>query len=99
LPPGIDLLDSAITRRTEGVTAMFEIIRECLVTALRLNPTETEFITATTTASDIEKWNSLNHLKLILELERRLNLDFEDDEIVELGSVDAIMETVKRKQR
>ena len=66
--------------------------------ALHLDPLEVEHITTATTARDIDKWDSLNHLKLIMELEKRLHLEFDDNEIVELGSVDAIMQSIQRKR-
>lgn len=78
---------------------LFDVICECLATALELNPAEMQAITEQTTAGDLEKWESVNHLKLILELERRLELEFDDDELVELGSVEAIMHAVERKRK
>lgn len=77
---------------------LFDVIRESLAMALELDPAEMQAITRETTAGDLEKWDSVNHLRLILELERRLSVEFDDDEIVELGSVEAIMHAVKRKR-
>ena len=78
---------------------LFDVVRECLTTALELDPSEAQTITRETTAGDLERWDSLNHLKLLLELERRLRVEFGDDEIAELGSVEALMRAVERKRQ
>ena len=53
-----------------------DVIRDCLASPLELDPAETEAITAGSAATDLEKWDSLGHLRLVLELlERRLGVE------------------------
>ena len=48
-------------------------------------------------ASDFAAWDSVNHLVLIMEIERELGLKFTMDEIAELGSVDKIISAIDKK--
>lgn len=43
------------------------------------------------------KWDSLNHLKLMYELETAFDLSFEPDEIVKMKSLDEIEHIVSEK--
>ena len=43
----------------------------------------------------IESWNSLKHMNLILGLEQEFNIQFSDEQIVELLSVGLIVLTVR----
>ena len=45
----------------------------------------------------IESWDSLNHMTLILALEETFQVIFTDEEIVEMVSVKLILETLGRK--
>lgn len=44
-------------------------------------------ITDNTTQNDIEKWDSLNSLLLIDEIERKYNIKISIDEIIEINNV------------
>ena len=41
-------------------------------------------------------WDSAGHLNLVLELEKEFGVKFDDDEVVELVSVGAIEEALRR---
>lgn len=45
----------------------------------------------------IESWDSLKHMNLVLALEEELGVQFTDEEIVEMLSVELIIETLKDK--
>lgn len=45
----------------------------------------------------IEKWDSLQHMNLVLALEQEFKISFSDQEIVEMLNVKIIMETLKTK--
>jgi acyl carrier protein len=47
----------------------------------------------------IEAWDSMNHLHLVVALEGELGVSFEPDVAVELTSVGAIVEAVRRLQK
>ncbi len=48
-------------------------------------------ITPDTTASDIAGWDSLNHVRLVRELEKAFNTEFDLFEVFELTGVNAIV--------
>lgn len=50
-----------------------------------------------TTANDIVNWDSLNHINLILELEKEFGLRFDLFEIIELRDVRGIIEYISSK--
>ena len=49
-------------------------------------------IDITTEKSKLPEWDSLNHLKLVVELENKYNLDLSMDEIENLKTVKGILE-------
>ena len=71
-----------------------ERIRECMTRALELDQAEARTVDRYSTAADLAKWDSLGHLKLILELEWSFGMTFDDEQIVELASVERIMKIV-----
>jgi len=48
---------------------------------------------------NVKNWDSLKHMNLILALEEEFDVSFSDEEIVELLSVEIIVETLKEKGR
>ena len=45
----------------------------------------------------VDNWDSLKHMNLVLALEEEFGVTFSDEEIVELLSVEIIIETLKEK--
>ena len=54
-------------------------------------------LTPNTTAADVEGWDSVGHLNLILALESRLNLKFKTTEIESLHNVGELAGLVEYK--
>lgn len=46
-----------------------------------------------------DRWDSLRHLNLTIELEMELGLEFEPEEIAAMKSLDQIEEIISRKQK
>ena len=51
-----------------------------------------------TLQTDIEKWDSTAHVGLVLEIERRFDIEFTPSELARLTSVGAIRALVDRKR-
>jgi acyl carrier protein len=45
-----------------------------------------------------DKWDSLNHLNLIVELEDEFDMEFEPEEIAEMKSFEAVKKVIASKQ-
>ncbi len=69
---------------------VLEIIQDQFKPDIQIN-TETQ-------PSDVDGWNSLGHLQLIVRLEQELNLSFELDELIEMQSVGDIVRIVEQRQ-
>ena len=54
-----------------------------------------EEITEDLSPDDTEQWTSLSHMNLLLALEQELNIQFKDEQIVEMLNVALILEAVK----
>lgn len=54
-------------------------------------------ITEATRKDDLEEWDSINHLNLIVELEDKLQVSFTKEEIEELDSVQKLIDILKNK--
>jgi len=51
----------------------------------------------TTTAADVENWDSLNHIDLILAVERRCKVKFTTREVTGLANVGELAELTRKK--
>ncbi len=58
----------------------------------------TEDVTAATDQNNCDKWDSLHHLNLIVELEDAFDMEFEPEEIAEMKSVAAVKKVIESKQ-
>ncbi len=56
-------------------------------------------INSDTKYEDIDEWDSLSHLSLIVELEEKFELGLTPEEIENLKSVKAIMQVLKSRHR
>ena len=72
-----------------------EIVRQCFKSALDLQESEALAIHGKTAIADFKKWDSFGHLKLMLELEKRFGIELNEDKIVRLTSVAAIIQAVE----
>ncbi len=54
-------------------------------------------ITEATTANDIEEWDSLSHIRLIVALERKLKIKFRNSEIEEMTNVGDLIRVIESK--
>ena len=59
---------------------------------------KTDAITAATDQHNCDKWDSLHHLNLIVELEDAFDMEFEPEEIAEMKSVAAVKRVIESKQ-
>jgi acyl carrier protein len=76
---------------------MIDLVRECMRSALQLTETEAAAIGADATPVTVRGWTSLNHVQLILEIEKRCDVMFDADEIASLASVAAITAALDRR--
>ncbi|WP_251623383.1 acyl carrier protein [Odoribacter lunatus] len=58
---------------------------------------DTQDITIATNQNNCEKWDSLHHLNLIVELETEFDVEFEPEEIAEMKSFETVRSIVKSK--
>jgi acyl carrier protein len=54
-------------------------------------------VTADTTANDIEEWDSLSHIRLIVAIERRFKVKFKNSEIESVKKVGDLVALVQAK--
>lgn len=58
---------------------------------------QTADITVESNQSNCEKWDSLHHLNLIVELEDAFDLEFDPEEIAEMKSFEAVKKALLEK--
>jgi acyl carrier protein len=66
-------------------------------TVLGLSESAAARVNEKTTAVDLEEWSSVTHLALILELEQAFGVQFPNEEIAQLGSVEGILASLAEK--
>jgi acyl carrier protein len=54
-------------------------------------------LTPATTAADLEEWDSLSHIRLIVALERRLKIKFKNSELEGLMNVGDLVKVIDGK--
>ena len=54
-------------------------------------------LTPATTAEDVEGWDSMNHIFIVVELEKRFGVKFQAAEMEELKNVGELATLVKQK--
>ncbi|MBN1636163.1 MAG: acyl carrier protein [Deltaproteobacteria bacterium] len=63
----------------------------------RIMDVPVEQLTKESSPDTVEKWDSIQHMSLVLALEEEFNIIFSDSEIVELLSIELIIEIVSLK--
>jgi acyl carrier protein len=60
---------------------------------------EIENIDETVSQKNCEKWDSLNHLNLVIALEEEFNISFEPEEIAQMKDYFAVEKLIKEKDK
>ncbi len=55
-------------------------------------------ITLSTTAEDIEEWDSLNHMSLIQAIEQEFEIEFDFFEVMDFENIGALIESIQKKR-
>ena len=55
-------------------------------------------LTSETTADDVEDWNSLNHMQLVVAIEKKFKISFTLNEILGWVNVGAMVECIGKKE-
>ena len=50
-----------------------------------------------TTADDVDDWDSLNHIMLVMEIEKHFGIKFTANEVVSFENVGEMCEAIKKK--
>jgi acyl carrier protein len=75
---------------------MRDDIKKVLASVLGVKASQVRDDASVTT---VEEWDSVKQIKLILALEERFGVQFDDDEIAELISLDAIEQALDQRQQ
>ena len=76
--------------KSEILTKVTEIFRDVL-------DNEDIALTDTTTANDIEEWDSLSHIQLIVAIEKEFKIKFTSAEILSWKNVGELVENINKK--
>lgn len=69
-------------------------VRKILAETFRVSLND---ITDNTSIEEIDTWDSLTHIEMVVALESQLGLEFDGDEIAEMISVEMIEKIIKEK--
>ena len=74
---------------------MDDKIKEIIASALNV---KIESISENSNIDNIDNWDSLNQMKLIVALEEEVDVEFEDEDILLLDSFQSIKATILNRQ-
>jgi len=74
--------------------SVFEQVRTTAADVLQVTPAK---ITESTTPEQIENWDSVQHLNLVLALETQFGVEFEPEEIEQMKSIGTIVSLLESK--
>lgn len=74
--------------------SLIEEVQEIMVDVFDLDDLQ---IDETTTAEDIEEWDSLSHIRLIVAVERKFGIKFKNSEIEGLMNVGGFVSMIETK--
>ena len=77
--------------------AILDEIRDIMTDVFDVDVDQT-VVTPETTAADIEEWDSLSHIRLIVAVERKFKVKFANSEIEALKSVGDLVALVEAKR-
>lgn len=75
--------------------AILHDLREIMVDVFDIDELE---LTASTTAEDIEEWDSLSHVRLVVAVERKYGFKFKNSEIEGLKTVGDLASLIEAKK-
>lgn len=73
---------------------MEEKVNSILSDLFKVDPTQ---LSDTATMDDVDLWDSLKHMELIVELENGFGISLEYDDIVKMNTIGGIKDVVKSK--
>ena len=73
---------------------ILESLRKIMIDVFDLDDLQ---LTTQTTADDVEDWDSLSHIRLIVAVERQFKIKFQNSEIESLTNVGELVQVIARK--
>ncbi len=73
-----------------------ELVAKCLAEVLDIDSVE---LTEASSAEDFEDWDSVNHVRLLISLERRLGIQFTSSEVGVVGNVGELIDLIDKRTR
>ena len=77
-------------------TDIYEKLKEIFIDVLDLDDVE---LTDETTANDIEEWDSLNHIPLVVAVEKAFQVNFTSLEIMKWKNVGEMVDSIEQKAK
>ena len=65
--------------------------------ALELSLEKTNLLTLNSMFEEVEGWDSMGHMRIVMELEDRLDVEFEIDEVVGVDTIEKLIEMAEKK--
>jgi acyl carrier protein len=84
-------------RKEIGILELSDILKQVNEVFVEILDDATIVLNATTTANDIEEWDSLSHIQIIVAIEKYFNIRFSSQEIKKFKNVGEMCDAILRR--
>ena len=74
-----------------------EFMQSVFADSLELSADVSESLTLESMFEEVEGWDSLGHMRIIMEMENRLDVEFDIDEVIGVDTIQKLIQMAKDK--
>jgi len=74
-----------------------EFMQAVFMESLELSPDLVESLTLESRFEEVEGWDSMGHMRIIMEMENQLDVEFDIDEVIGVDTIEKLIKMAQNK--
>lgn len=74
-----------------------EFMQAVFMESLELSPDLAESLTLESRFEEVEGWDSMGHMRIIMEMENQLDVEFDIDEVIGVDTIEKLIKMAENK--